>query len=465
MSKKLPQVALIGRTNVGKSTLFNTLLERRKAITSSIPATTRDRNFGVCKWQGRKITLVDSGGVDTIKGEEIEESIKEQAEIAVKEADCIVFVVDGQQGLVKQDKEIARWLKKYKIPIILAVNKIDNPKRKADAISDFYRLGIKDIVFLSSINGSGTGDLLDAITAKVPEKSTETKEPDLRLAIVGKTNVGKSSYVNALLGENRVIVSAKPHTTRDPQDIEIQYNKKRIVLVDTAGLRRNKIKKGESGVRKIEAESARKSLLAIKHADVVLLMLDITEEISFQDKHIASEVVNAKSGIVVVLNKWDKINDKNDKTIKDYLRYVHSYFPFLLWAPYVFISAKEKIRLKNPVDLALKMKENREKVVKPDQLLEFIKKFTIEVNSQQRKDTKPFKITSLEQEDINPPTFLLRVNSKTPLPQAVTNTLKKAIRDRFEIWGTPIIVKIKLKKHEANCRVRKPREKIQKHQA
>jgi GTP-binding protein len=465
MSKKLPQVALIGRTNVGKSTLFNTLLEKRKAITSSVPATTRDRNFGICKWQGRKITLVDSGGVDTIKGDEIEESIKKQAELAIKSADCIVLVVDGQQGMVRQDREIANWVKKSKIPVILAVNKIDNPRRKTEAESEFYRLGIKDIHYISSANGSGTGDLLDAIADKVPEKSTEVKEPDLRLAIVGKTNVGKSSYVNALLGENRVIVSSKPHTTRDPQDVEIQYNKKRIVLVDTAGLRKNTIKRGESGIRAIEAESARKSLLAIKHADVVLLMLDITEEISFQDKRIASEVINARSGIIVVLNKWDKINNKNEKTIKDYLRYVQSFFPFLLWAPYVFISAKEKVRLKNPIDLALKLKENREKEFNAEELMEFIKKFTVEVNSQQRKDTKPFKITSLEQEGINPPTFLLRVNSKHPLPSAVINALKKSIQEHFEIWGTTIIVKTKLKKHEANSRVRKPREKIQKHQA
>jgi GTP-binding protein len=238
-----------------------------------------------------------------------------------------------------------------------------------------------------------------------------------------------------------------------------------VLLVDTAGLRRNKIKKGESGIRAIEAESARKSLLAIKHADVVLLMLDITEEISFQDKHIASEVVDAKTGIVVVLNKWDLIRDKNVKTIKDYLKYVHSFFPFLLWAPYVFISAKDKIRLKNPIDFALKMKENREKVIDSEQLLEFIKEFTIDINSKQRKDTKPFKMTSLEQEDINPPTFLLRVNAKIPPPHAVTDTLKKAIREKFDIWGTPIILKVKLKRHETNHRVRKPGDKIQKHKA
>lgn len=460
MSKKLPQVALIGRTNVGKSTLFNTLLEKRKAITSSIPATTRDRNFGVCNWQGKKITLIDSGGVDTVKGDEIEENIKKQAMLAAKSSDCIVLVVDGQQGVLRQDKEIAHWLKKTKTPIILAINKIDNPKKRSEATSDFFRLGIKDIYYVSSINGSGTGDLLDAIVSKVPEKAPETKEADLKIAIVGKTNVGKSSYVNALLGEDRVIVSSKPHTTRDPQDVEIQYNKKRIVLIDTAGLRKNKIKKGESGIRAIEAESARKSVLAIKQADVVLLMLDITEEISFQDKRIANEIVSAKSGIVIVLNKWDKIKNKNEKTIKDYLRYVQSFLPFLLWAPYVFISAKEKIRLKNPIDLALQMKENMEKVINADELMDFIKEFTLDVNSRQRKDTKPFKITSLEQEDINPPTFQLRIDAKFPPPSAVINALKKAVQEKFKIWGTPIIVKIKLKKNEASSRVRKPRQKI-----
>ncbi|MBU2229116.1 ribosome biogenesis GTPase Der [Patescibacteria group bacterium] len=460
MTKKLPQVALIGRTNVGKSTLFNTLLEKRKAITSPMPATTRDRNFGICEWKARKINLVDSGGVNTIKGDEIEESILEQAKIAVNEADCIIFVVDGLQSITKQDREIAKWLKKSKVPIILAVNKIDNPKRRAETGSEYYKLGIKETINVSAINGSGTGDLLDAITEKVPEKSTEYKEPDLRLAIVGKTNVGKSSYVNALLGESRVIVSAKPHTTRDPQDIEIQYNKKRIVLVDTAGLRRKKPRKGQTETKSIENESARKSLLAIKHADIVLLMLDITEEISFQDKHIASEVIEAKTGIVVVLNKWDLIKNKSDKTLKEYLLYVHTYFPFLLWAPYVFISAKDKIRLKNPIDFALKMKENREKEIDPEKLMEFIKEFTLQINSKQRKDTKPFKMTSLIQEDINPPTFLLRVNTKVPLPKAVTNTLKKALRERFDIWGTPIIMKIKLKNHETNRRARKPRKKV-----
>ncbi|MFH1534704.1 MAG: hypothetical protein ABIF80_01835, partial [Patescibacteria group bacterium] len=198
----------------------------------------------------------------------------------------------------------------------------------------------------------------------------------------------------------------------------------------------------------------------IKHADIVLLMLDITEEISFQDKHIASEVIEAKTGIVVVLNKWDLIKNKSDKTLKEYLLYVHTYFPFLLWAPYVFISAKDKIRLKNPIDFALKMKENREKEIDPEKLMEFIKEFTLQINSKQRKDTKPFKMTSLVQEDINPPTFLLKVNAKVPLPKAVTNTLKKALRERFDIWGTPIIMKINLKKHETNRRARKPRKKV-----
>ena len=460
MAKKLPQVALIGKTNVGKSTLFNTLLEKRKAITSPLPATTRDRNFGIYEWKGRKVTLVDSGGVNTIKGEEIEESILKQAKIAVREADCVVFVVDGLKGISIQDREIAKWLKKSKTPVILAVNKIDNPKRKAETGSEFYKLGIKETICISAINGSGTGDLLDLITEKVPEKATEFKEPDLRLAIVGKTNVGKSSYVNALFGENRVIVSSKPHTTRDPQDIEIQYDKKRIVLVDTAGLRRKKPKKKESETKSIEIESARRALLAIKNADVVLLMLDITEEISFQDKHIASEVLKANTGIVVVLNKWDLISNKSDKTLKEYLLYVHTHFPFLLWAPYVFISAKEKIRLKNPIDFALKMKKNREKEVNAEKLMEFIKEFTVYVNSKQNKETKPFKITSLMQEDINPPTFILRVGGKTPLPKAVINTLKKALREQFNIWGTPIIIKLKLKKNETNRRARKPRKKV-----
>ncbi|PIY95443.1 MAG: ribosome biogenesis GTPase Der [Candidatus Kerfeldbacteria bacterium CG_4_10_14_0_8_um_filter_42_10] len=440
MSKKNPIVAIIGRTNVGKSSLFNRLVERRKAIISDLPATTRDRNYSTVYWKGEKFTIIDSGGLDIKKGEAIEEDIRKQAEIAAQEADLILLLTDGKKTVTPKDKEIARWLKKIKQPKILVVNKVDNLKIRNRLESDFFKLGLGKPFLISALNGSGSGDLLDEIADKLPKFSSADKEPDLRIAVVGKTNVGKSSFVNALLGEERVIVSPIPHTTRDPQEIEFRYKGKTIILIDTAGLRRKNPEKGKSDTKEIEKESARKSLGALKNADVALLMLDATDQISFQDKHIANEIIEAKTGIVVVINKWDLIQNKSPKTLKQYLLYVHSHFPFLLWVPYVFVSATKKIRLKDTLDFALKMKQNRERTVDSAELQSFLDFFNESLpKGMKNKETPPFE--SINQIGTTPPQFDVATAAKTEIPNAIMDILKNSLREEFNLWGTPLIIK------------------------
>ena len=440
MPKKNPIVAIIGRTNVGKSSLFNRLLERRKAIISALPATTRDRNYGTVHWKGEKFTIADSGGLDIKKEEVIEEDIRRQAEIAAQEADLILLVADGQKTVIPNDKEIARWLKKIKQPKILVVNKVDNLKIRNQLEPDFFKLGLGKPFLVSAINGNGTGDLLDEIAKKLPKLSLVDKEPDLRIAVVGKTNVGKSSFVNALLGKERIIVSPLPHTTRDPQEIEFRYKGKTIILIDTAGLSRKKPEKSRSDTKEIEKESARKSLVALKTAEVALLMLDATDQISFQDKHIANEIIEAKTGIVVVMNKWDLIQNKSPKTLKQYLLYVHSHFPFLLWAPYVFVSATKKIRLKNTLDFALKMKENRERNIDQDKLQSFLNFFNKNLSPGIKNKETP-SLESIEQFGTAPPQFTITAAPKTEIPAAVMDILKNSLRMEFSLWGTPLIIK------------------------
>lgn len=443
MSFKPPLVAIIGRTNVGKSTLFNKLIEKRKAITSPFPGTTRDRNQGMVTWNGKKFFLQDSGGLDiNLKGD-LEKKIQHQAELAIKKADLVLLVIDGQQGVVKIDREIARKLRKIAKPKILVVNKIDNFKTRNQLEADFYQLGLGKPEIVSALSGSGTGNLLEEILKKLTHLPSLIKEPDARLAIVGKTNVGKSSFVNALLGEERIIVSTEPHTTRDPQDIEIQYNKKRIVLIDTAGLRRKKPEKGEKNTGWIEEISAKKSLDALKICDVALLMLDATSQITFQDKHIAHEILKANCAIVVVLNKWDLIQNKTEKTLKQYLLYAHSHFPFLLWAPYIFISATQKIRLKNTIDFALEMKKNWEREIEPQKLKEFIENFNSFLKNKIKKKTKLSTLKSIYQVGTRPPKFSVALDSRITLPSGLINTLSNALRVEFNLWGTPIIIKQK----------------------
>ncbi|MBI5077229.1 ribosome biogenesis GTPase Der [Candidatus Falkowbacteria bacterium] len=345
---KLPLVAIIGRTNVGKSTLFNRLVGDKKALTSRIAGTTRDRRFGICGWDKQQFTIVDTAGLDVSGEEEIDRLSAGQAEKSIKEADLILFVVDGKDGLLPQDNQFARIIQKSKKPTLVVVNKIDSAKHLSRA-ADFYQLGFKDVFAISAKTGGGTGDLLDGVLDELRRqfKNNDARiSPDdapgynsIKIAIIGKPNVGKSSLFNKLVGEERAIVSPVPHTTRDSQDMTIErvQNEKtyHLTFVDTAGIIKHRKIKDELKERSIE-----RSLTAIKKSDICLLLIDASEPITEQDKNLANEILEQNKSLIFIVNKWDLFPNKTTKSDKEYALYLHRFFPFLTWAPIIFLSAK-----------------------------------------------------------------------------------------------------------------------------
>lgn len=353
MPPKIPQVAIIGRTNVGKSTLFNRLSETKKAIVSPIPGTTRDRKQEIIKWQGKEFILVDTGGPDVLE-KELAPQIKKQIVIAIKKTNLILLVVDGQSELLPQDRQIARILRKIKKPIILGINKIDNPRIEERIAPEIFALGFPFQAIFSAANGSGTGDLLDLITKLLPKnlKPYTLNLKPIKLAIIGRPNVGKSSLLNALIGEERVIVSPIPHTTRDINDVEFSYKNKNFLIIDTVGLRR---KRKVWGI--IEREGVKQTIETIKKADVILVVLEVHRTISHQDKELIRLVREKKKPLALILNKWDLVTNKTAKTRNYYLHYFSQALPFLKNTPVLFVSALTGQNIKKILDLALDLYE------------------------------------------------------------------------------------------------------------
>ncbi|MBI3967234.1 MAG: ribosome biogenesis GTPase Der, partial [Chloroflexi bacterium] len=348
-----PIVAIVGSPNVGKSTFFNRVVDERLAIVADLPGTTRDRLYSDGEWNGRDFTLVDTGGLVIGPSGVIEERVQEQAQQAIDEADVIVFMVDARSGLSATDLEVADTLRPSNKPVILAANKADNAQRDLDAV-DFYQLGLGEPIPISSLHGRGTGDLLDAIVSALPPVDEDEAELQLpKIAIVGRPNVGKSSILNAILGEERVIVSEIPGTTRDAIDTIIQHHGQELVLIDTAGIRRRG--RVEAGVERF---SVLRSLRAIGRADVAVLVLDAEEVATAQDTHIASHIVEAGKSVVLAVNKWDLIS-KTGKTTQEFTAIVREAFKFMPYAPILFISAKTRQRLDALLDLALEVREER----------------------------------------------------------------------------------------------------------
>lgn len=455
---KLDAVVIIGRINVGKSTLFNRLTEKEKAIVSKTPGTTRDRNFGQVLWRGKIFNIIDSGGVniDTLKNsigqlistkkikfkDSIEQGIIKQTKQALREAKLVLFLVDGKQGLLPQDKELALVLKKLGKHVILVCNKIDS-KKYLDKVNEFYKLGLGDPRPVSATTGLGTGDLLDEIVKRLKIKAKKLKEVEkkdlTKVAIIGKPNVGKSSLMNKLSRQERVIVSPIPQTTREPQDIVISYKKNPILFIDTAGLRKlAKIKPGS-----IEKTASQKVVTTIKNADIVLFVVDVSLSFERQDKFLAGLIMDSESSIIVVLNKWDKISQKDQKK---YLQYFDRTFSFMAWVPKIFVSAKTGLNVKKIFELILQAANARQIEVSENALDKFLKKLIKKHKPQAATGrTKPY-LHSLKQTDVNPPQFTLLVAKGVGLKDNYIKFLAKQIREKFDFFACPIKIKVGQKK-------------------
>jgi len=434
MSKKLPQVILVGRINAGKSTLFNTLTETNKSIISAVPGTTRDLIESDISWRDKSFTLVDTGGLDAAHLGQIEKFVQQKAYQTIDQADLILLVFDGLNEITEEDKKIARKLLKTKKDIILVINKIDSQQQQNKVTDDIYKLGLKKIAFVSATSGRSTGDLLDEIVKLIPKKSKKDITYDLKLSIIGKTNVGKSSILNCLLGTDKVIVTPFPHTTREPQDTVMTYKGKKILIVDTAGLRKKR-KLSD----KIEKNSAGKTQATIKNSDISLLVIDAGQKLSSQDQNIVELARENKNGIIIVANKWDLVKDKDATTINEFIKYYQTYMPWLSWAPIIFTSATEKTRVHKLWELALEVQAAREKKIDADNLDKIVKKTYLKKAkpSKGKKSTIPL---GLRQTGTNPPKFELLTHRPDRINPAYLNLLQKKIREKYGFQGTPIIM-------------------------
>jgi GTP-binding protein len=436
-----PVVAIVGRPNVGKSTIFNRIIGDRLAIVEDKPGVTRDRIYGSAEWNGKTFSIVDTGGIEIDAGDEIMRSVRAQAELAIDEADVIVFMVDGKAGLTHADEEVARLLFRSGKPVIVAVNKVDNPGR-TDTIYEFYSLGFGDPVPISGAHGTGIGDLLDRVVESLPERTDDEYEDDvIRVALIGRPNVGKSSLVNAILGEERVIVSDVAGTTRDAIDTPFEKDGRKFVLIDTAGMR----KRGKI-YESTEKYSVLRSLKAIERADVVLVLINAEEGIIEQDKHIAGYAHEAGKASVLVVNKWDAI-EKDDKTMRQFELRIRDHFQFMDYAPIVFLSAKTKQRLHKLLPVVEHVAEQHAMRIQTH-LLNDIVADAVAVNPPPTDRGKRLRVNYATQVAVKPPTIVLFVNDPELMHFSYSRYLENKIREAFAFEGTPIRIIVRKKSDE-----------------
>jgi GTP-binding protein len=431
-----PIVAIVGRPNVGKSTLFNRLIGERRAIVEDEPGTTRDRVYGTSDWGGVEFTIIDTGGLQDdqeLIGEPTDvlaRHTRDQAHAAIAEADVIVFMVDGKAGMNAGDHEVAEILRRADKPTILVANKAESADRR-DGVYEFYELGLGDPLAISSYHGTGTGDLLDRIVEALPAAEEDEEIEGPAIAIVGRPNVGKSRLLNALIGQERSIVSDIPGTTRDSLDTVLEWAGQPVTLIDTAGIRRRgRIDRG------IEQYSVLRSMRAIDRADVVLLVIDATEGFTAQDLHIAGYVAEQKKGIVVVVNKWDLV-EKDSSTMDEFREEARRQLDFMPYAPLVFVSAKFGQRVNQVLDTALAVVSERHKRV-PTAALNKMLKEAVAAHPPPSKPGKWLKFYYATQADISPPTFIIFVNDPTQIHFTYRRFLENQLRDAFGFTGTAI---------------------------
>lgn len=430
MSK--PIVAIVGRPNVGKSTLFNQIGKRRVSIVDDFPGVTRDRIYMDAEWLNHTFTMIDTGGIELESDDYILQSMRQQAEIAMEEADVILFVVDGRAGLTVADEEVAHLLRTTKKPVILAVNKIDSPQQQADSY-EFYNLGLGEPVPISASNSLNLGDLLDAIVAAFPKEAAPDKEADeISIAVIGRPNVGKSSLVNALLGEQRVIVSNVPGTTRDAIDTHFIKEDTKFILIDTAGMRR----KGKID-EPVERYSVMRSLRAIDRADVVLMVIDAVDGIIEQDKKIAGYAHESGKGVIIVVNKWDIYPDKNDKSTLRFTEELRDQIGFLQYAPVLYTSALTTQRVQRVTELVKYVAEQQSMRIKTSVLNELIRD-AVSINPPPAHKGRRLKIFFMTQADIQPPKFIVFVNDPELMHFSYLRFLENKLRESFGFEGTPL---------------------------
>ena len=422
-------VAIVGRANVGKSTIFNRIVGERVSIVEDIPGVTRDRIYANASWLTREFRLIDTGGIE-LANASFTEQIKMQAQIAIEEADVIIFVVSGREGVTREDEFVARMLQKSNKPIILAVNKIDDQAFK-DSIYDFYSLGIGDPIAVSGSHGIGIGDILDEIVQLLPQVEEEKEEDVIRFSIIGRPNVGKSSLTNAILGEDRVIVSDVEGTTRDAIDTAFEKDGQKYCVVDTAGMR----KKGKI-YESVEKYSILRALTAVEKSDVVLVVIDGDRGIIEQDKHVAGNAHEAGKAVILVVNKWDLVA-KDSKTMQKMENELREQFKYLDYAPIVFVSAKENKRVDLLLPMIQEVYANSHKRVSTSVLNDVL------IDAQTMNPTTTFnggrlKIYYANQVSICPPTFVLFTNDPQYLHFSYKRYLENRLRDAFGFEGTPI---------------------------
>jgi len=437
MSKKKPIVAIVGRPNVGKSTFVNRLTGARQSIVDDMPGVTRDRIYFDVEWQHKYFTVIDTGGIIPGDEDEIMLSIFDQAQIACDEADKIIFLVDGKDGVQPADEDIANILRRSKKPVFLVVNKVDSAAQ-VTMLSDFYSLAIGEPMAISALHGSGgVGDLLDIISEDFEAEDDMVDENTIKIAIVGRPNAGKSSIVNALLGEDRVIVSDVSGTTRDSIDSKITYNKTDFVLIDTAGIRKKA--KVDWGVEKFAVDRAIRS---IRECDIAVLLVDATEGLSDQDKKISSTIVEAGKGIIIAVNKWDLIEDKETNTMNTFNKKLESDVPFLSWAPKIYISAVTKQRINQIFDKAVEVYEQATKRVSTGILNKIVNE-AYSMNPPSTVKNKRLKILYSTQINTQPPTFVMFTNNGDLMKDHYKRYLEKKLRESFGFFGSPIRIALR----------------------
>ena len=432
MSK--PIVAIIGRQNVGKSTLLNRLAGKRISIVEDLPGTTRDRVFTDVTWNDRSFTLVDTGGLELGMETEIDRGVKEQISQAMSEADAIVFMVDVKDGIMPADTEIADLVRRLKKPTLLVANKGDNEKLESQAV-EFYQLGLGEPFVISAYHGRSTAELIEKIIAMLPENVPSLTEPEImKVAIVGKPNVGKSMLLNAILGKERTIVSNVPGTTRDAIDTQVDFMGKQVLLIDTAGIRkRGQIETG------IEQYSVIRSMHAIDRCDVALLVLDATEMFSAQDTHIAGYIQQAIKGIVIIVNKWDLVTNENQALWAENTR---KQFKFMAYAPVMFISAKTGRSVQDVMPQAYLVYQERIKVV-PEAELRGAMRDAVASHNLPRKGKMMLAVKGVTQVAVNPPTFVFKVNNTKLVHFSYKRFLENKLRESFGFTGTPLRIDFK----------------------
>lgn len=431
MSTRLPVVAVIGRPNVGKSTFFNRVIGRRLAIVDDQPGVTRDRNFARADWAGHDFFVVDTGGVVEGSDEPLVQAVRRQAMAAVDEADVIVLVTDAKQGVHPLDQRIADLLRPSGKPVILAANKVDNLPFEQSHL-DFWSLGLGEPHAVSAISGKGSGDLLDAVVEALPDRDPEAEAPgEIRVAVIGKPNVGKSSLINRLFGEERVVVSDEAGTTRDPIDTPFRYHDRTLVFVDTAGLRRQS-KVSED----LEYYASLRTSRVVEDADVCLALVDATEPLHRQDLRILEQAWEAGAGVILVVNKWDLV-EKDSYTASDFQRAAEHRAPFLAHVPFLFVSALTGLRVRKTLDLILKVQEERHRHVDTPEVNEVVRELVARQPPPHSRG-RPVKLRYATQAGTAPPTFVIFSNFPKEVPDHYKRYVYNTFRERWGFEGSPI---------------------------